>query len=196
MSTHHNDAVRVLAYHSAYRLPQTDEAPSTEVAAVLRNAEALEAALTPEERQRVANIAARRLAFQILYELDVSQPKDPRAAVEAMLAHVDGLGPIMGERVRDFALGAWENRKAADAVFAMLAPEWPTHRLAGVDRAILRLAHREIASRANPASIAINEAVELARAFGTEKSPAFINALVHKAAQSLGAPDAPPDGAP
>jgi transcription antitermination protein NusB len=196
MSERTPDVVRVLAYHSAYRLPQTDEAPSTEVAAMLRSAEALEASLTPEERQRVANIAARRLAFQILYELDVSNPVNPRAAVEAMLSHVDGLGPIMGERVRDLALGAWENRKAADTVFATLAPEWPTHRLAGVDRAILRLAHHEVASKANPVGIAINEAVELARAFGTDKSPAFINALVHKAAQSLGEPATPAEGTP
>ncbi len=64
-----------------------------------------------------------------------------------------------------------------------LAPEWPTHRLAGVDRAILRLCHHELTSGANPAPIVLNEAVELARHFSTDRSPAFINALLDKIAK-------------
>jgi N utilization substance protein B len=56
--------------------------------------------------------------------------------------------------------------------------------LAGVDRAILRLCHHELTSGTNPAPIVLNEAVELARHFSTDRSPAFINALLDKIAKS------------
>jgi transcription antitermination factor NusB len=121
-----------------------------------------------------------------LYELDLSvaaADADP-AAVLAKLATVDGLGPFQGERVRALVTGAWNARKAADVIFQQLAPEWPTHRLAAIDRAILRLGHFEASSKLTPARIVIHECIELARAFGTDKSPAFVNALLDKALQA------------
>jgi len=63
---------------------------------------------------------------------------------------------------------------------AALSPDWPTHRQPVVDRNILRLAYFEIVSGAAPPKVAINEAVELAREFSTEKSPAFVNGVLDK----------------
>jgi N utilization substance protein B len=89
--------------------------------------------------------------------------------------------------------GVHNARAAADAEFLELAPEWPTNRLAAVDRAILRLAHFEMTSGRTPPKIAVNEAVELAKHYSTEKSPAFINGLLDKVLKRLepAAPDEP-----
>ncbi len=70
--------------------------------------------------------------------------------------------------------------READAEFSRLAPAWPSHRLAAVDRAILRLAHFEMSSGRTPPKVAVNEAVELAKEFGTDRSPAFVNGLLDK----------------
>lgn len=180
------DIVRQLALHSVLQLADHDE-PVKRPGPDPAQADALMAALTPEQRERVFNVASRRLALQLLYELDLSAAAadaDP-AHVLAKLASVDGLGPFQGERVRALVNGAWANRKAADSVFAQLAPEWPTHRLAAIDRAILRLGHFEGTSKLTPARIVIHESIELARAFGTDKSPAFVNALLDKALQGV-----------
>jgi transcription antitermination factor NusB len=91
-----------------------------------------------------------------------------------------------GERRKAFelAMDAFAHRADADAFMLELAPDWPSHRQAAVDRAILRLAHWEMVSSAGPAGsqpkIAVNEAIELAKEFSTEKSPAFINGLLDK----------------
>lgn len=189
------DIVRQLALHSVLQLADHDE-PVKRTGPDPAQAEALMATLTPEQRERVYNVAGRRLALQLLYELDLSAGNsegDP-AMVLAKLATVDGLGPFQGERVRAIVTGTWTNRKAADATFAELAPEWPTHRLAAIDRAILRLGHFEGSSKLTPARIVIHECIELARAFGTDKSPSFVNALLDKALQGvLGEPAAIPN---
>ncbi len=123
----------------------------------------------------------RRLAFQALYQIDA------RGGDEEILLGEDGERVDARDREEALALarGAWARRAEADAEFSALAPAWPVHRQAPVDRAILRLAHFEMTSgRVNP-KIAVNEAVELAKAFSTERSPAFINGLLDKVLRRL-----------
>ncbi|MFM9996069.1 MAG: transcription antitermination factor NusB [Phycisphaerales bacterium] len=119
----------------------------------------------------------RKLAFQALFQLDARGADD----AESIRA---GLDPETGEAERDAAMAlaraAYEDRAAADAEFLALAPTWPSHRLAAVDRAILRLAHYEMTSGRTPPKVAVNEAVELAKAFSTDRSPAFVNGLLDK----------------
>lgn len=134
----------------------------------------------PHLRERATNVAVRRLAFQLLYEIDMSAATDPEPHIKSALSQVDGLGPIAAERVMHLVRGAFAQRAAADEAFRVIAPEWPAHRQAGVDRALLRLAHFELHERLTDPAIVINEAVELARRFSTDKSPAFINALLDK----------------
>lgn len=125
----------------------------------------------------------RRLAMQVLYQLDVRGETD----LEAVRTGLDD-GPdapdVVGAAFTS-AVSAWERRADADALVAELAPHWPTHRQPPVDRAILRLAAWEIASGATPPKVAINEAVELAKAFGSEQSPAFINGVLDKLAKRV-----------
>ena len=78
------------------------------------------------------------------------------------------------------ACGAFDEREKADADVAALAPEWPTSRQPAVDRAIFRLAHYEMHHGSGNPKTAVNEAVELAKKFSTERSPAFINGVLDK----------------
>ena len=181
------DLIHELAFHSLLQLPQHDEVIATrKLAPSPAQVEAIVSTLTPEQRERTFNIAMRRLALQLLYEADLSDAQTDAAfdAVLSKLAGVDGLGPFQAQKTRELCAGAWKSRSASDAEFAKLAPEWPTHRLAAVDRAVLRLGRHEGISGITPARIVIHECIELARAFGTEKSAAFINALLDKALQS------------
>ena len=83
------------------------------------------------------------------------------------------------------ATEAYGDRAAADAFMTEAAPGWPAHRQAAVDRAILRLAHHEMMSGKTNAKIVVNEAVELAKEFSTDKSPAFVNGLLDKALKKV-----------
>lgn len=75
---------------------------------------------------------------------------------------------------------AWEYRTEADAAVAALSPEWPTYRQPVIDRCILRLAWYEMMHGGVPPKVAINEAVELAKEFSTERSHLFINGVLDK----------------
>lgn len=136
-------------------------------------------AMTPAERELAFQMAARRLSFQLLYLRDADKLADDASMREA-LTRVEGLGPLAAERIGEIVRGAFEGKDAADKEFVALAPEWPTHRLAAVDRAILRLAHHELALKQTPGRVVVNEAVELAKHYSTEKSPAFINGLLDR----------------
>jgi len=171
--------VRVLAFDRLLQLPGAE--PDSEAADA-----ALEA-LAPSDRERVLQAASRRLAFQLLYEVDAGGSNDlPR--VRRQLAEVHGLGPLAMERVAALVEGAFEHRAVADAEFVALAPEWPTHRQASVDRAILRLAHYEMSRGLAPAKVVVSESVELAKHFSTDKSPPFINALLDRVLKRLETP--------
>lgn len=139
----------------------------------------------------------RRLAFQALFQIDARGEADAELVRDSLIEETK-YDRADVQKAFDRALDAYRHRAAADAAMLELAPGWPAHRQAAVDRAILRLAHYEMTvGELNP-KIAINEAVELAKEFSTEKSPAFVNALldkVHKrlkAERSPGAVDDPP----
>lgn len=140
--------------------------------------------LTPAEREKVLTLAARRLAFQVMFELDSRRASDASEA-GAILARVEGLEPAQADHLLALVKGAYESRAESDGVFEAIAPEWPAHRQAAVDRAILRLAYFEMARTDTHPRIVINEAVELAKAYSSERAPAFINGLLDKAMRNL-----------
>lgn len=91
----------------------------------------------------------------------------------------EGTGdPAQRERALQIAQGAWEMRAVADSWLERLAPQWPPRRQPGVDRAILRLAVWELSSTDTPPKVVLDEAIELAKTFSTEHSPAFINGVL------------------
>ncbi|MEI7657354.1 MAG: transcription antitermination factor NusB [Phycisphaerae bacterium] len=171
------ELLRRLAFDELYLLPGTQERGESTI-----DIEAELESLAPIDRERAMRMALRRLAFQVLFEMDARGIED-ESFITDTIGRVEGLGPNAAALAISLVKGALAGRKTADEAFRTLAPEWPTHRLAGVDRAILRLCHHELAAGANPAPIVLNEAVELARHFSTDRSPAFINALLDKIAK-------------
>jgi len=136
----------------------------------------------------------RTLAMQALYQLEARGGEDYEAAAAMVLAEESpGDAEGKGEALR-MVREAWAARERADALVAELAPDWPTHRQPLVDRSILRLACWELEAGEVPPAVAIDEAVELGKAFGTERSAAFINGVLDKIAKRRDAeqPPAPP----
>lgn len=89
--------------------------------------------------------------------------------------------------VKELAQGVLENQDALDDQIRPLAPEWPLEQIARIDRNILRLGLYELLYRAEqvPPKVAINEAVELAKAFGSDNSSKFINGVLGTAYRTL-----------
>lgn len=122
----------------------------------------------------------RRLAFQALYQIDTHDGKD-LDAVRLSLEDNDAYTQADRDAAFATATDAWAQRSTADKELTALAPNWPTHRQAAVDRAILRLAYYEMTKPAGPPPKAVvNDAVELAKEFSTDRSPAFINGVLDK----------------
>ena len=125
----------------------------------------------------------RRCALQALYQFD-AVPDVSADEVRASLEESSG-SERTHEMGFDLAQRAWDARTDADAAVAALAPDWPTYRQPVIDRNILRLAWFEMTSGETPPKVAINEAVELAREFSTDRSPMFVNGVLDKIFRSL-----------
>jgi N utilization substance protein B len=120
---------------------------------------------------------ARILALQALYEID-SVARRPEAVVERLLAEVN-LSKENGDFVRELVSGTVKNRDEIDRHIKTFAPAWPVQQIAVIDRNILRLAIFEILfDNKVPVKVVINEAVELAKAYGSETSARFINGVL------------------
>jgi N utilization substance protein B len=135
----------------------------------------------------------RRLAFQLLFQLDAAGARTEADldGVRASLVDRDEISEAHRARAVELAWAAYQARGRADLEMLALAPAWPAHRQAAVDRAILRLAHYEMTSGRTEPKVAVNEGVELAKEFSTEKSPAFVNALLDKVLKRLAAAGTP-----
>ena len=80
--------------------------------------------------------------------------------------------------VINLAKGVEQNAKQLDALLAPVAPQWPISQIAMMDREILRMSAYELGSKATPPKVVINEAVELAKSFGSDNSSRFINGVL------------------
>ncbi len=138
----------------------------------------------------------RRLAFQVLFQLDARDGADIDDARTMAGDHAVELGlrAVDAGKATELALAAYETRREADRLIRELAPSWPAHRQPAPDRAIIRLAVYEIASGRVEPKVAIDEAVELAKEFGTERSPAFVNAVLDAVLKGTPETPAAPEG--
>ena len=126
----------------------------------------------------------RKLAFQALYQMDARAGSD-LDHVRASMDSAEGYTTKDCDKAFDMGRAAFEARAGADEEIKELAPAWPSHRLAAVDRAILRLAWWEMTSGKTESKIVVNEAVELAKEFSTDKSPAFVNGVLDRVLKRL-----------
>ncbi len=120
---------------------------------------------------------ARALALKVLYEVD-SVGHEADGILSRILAD-GGLSEGNNTFVRELVSGVSQNKEKIDQNIRSFAPAWPIEQLPVVDRNILRLAIFEILlDNRVPVKVAINEAVELAKSFGSESSPRFINGVL------------------
>jgi len=120
---------------------------------------------------------ARILALQALYEIDTTQ--HPVGTVLDQRLTEDPL-PADGEAfARELLTGVLQHQVALDELIQRYAPEWPVEQMAVIDRNVLRIAIYEFfISKLTPTKVAINEAVELAKLFGSDSAPRFVNGVL------------------
>ena len=120
---------------------------------------------------------ARVLALQALYEVD-SVGHEVQGVLTYLLAK-KGLSEENATFARELVNGVIQNRDIIDHNIQKFAPSWPIEQIAVIDRNILRLAIFEILlNNKAPVKVAINEAVELAKTFGSDSSSKFVNGVL------------------
>ena len=123
-------------------------------------------------------------ALQILCEVD-SVRHDIEEVVERRVAE-DQIQPHAESFLKAIAQGVLANLVEIDKIISGLAPSWPLNQMAIVDRNLLRIAVYEIVIWGDtPPKVAVNEAVELAKAFGSESSPKFVNGVLGSVMESI-----------
>jgi N utilization substance protein B len=120
---------------------------------------------------------SRILVLQALYEIDTTH--HPVGTVLDQRLAEDPL-PDEGEAfARALITGVIKHQAELDELIQRYAPEWPVDQMAVVDRNVLRIAIYEFfISKATPIKVAINEAVELAKLFGSDSAPRFVNGVL------------------
>ena len=120
---------------------------------------------------------ARSLALQVLYEVDIAN-HPPADAFRSRLEE-SSLSNELSDFARQIIFGVLPLTQNLDQLIAKYAPEWPLHQIAAIDRNILRMALWEFAVlQETPIKVAINEAVELAKLFGSDSAPRFVNGVL------------------
>jgi len=137
---------------------------------------------------------AREVALQILYQLDLQEQLSAHQAVHLVIDHFRDPDEQEGvsldgdalEFTESLVAGVQSQLVAIDAAITAASRNWRLERMARVDRNLLRLAVYELHHAAEvPPKVAINEAIEIAKRFGTAESPAFINGILDRCLTAL-----------
>jgi len=135
----------------------------------------------PAQRRRTL---AREIALQYLYGHDLLRGAELQT-LDEFLAERTG-DPRVLEFARELAGGVLEKREEIDAAIAAAAANWRIDRMAVVDRNVMRLAAYELLFRPDiPPRASLNEAVEMAKRFGSAESGAFVNGILDKIYRSM-----------
>ena len=120
---------------------------------------------------------ARSLALQVLYEVDIANHL-PGDIYQSRLEETP-LTDELSEFARQIIFGVIPLTHILDQIIGKYAPEWPLDQIAAIDRNILRMALWEFAVyHDTPIKVAINEAVELAKQYGSDSAPRFVNGVL------------------
>lgn len=121
---------------------------------------------------------ARSLALQVLYETDIAINHLPGDVFKSRLEDNE-IADDLVEFARQIVFGILPLKQDLDQLIAKYAPEWPLDQIAAIDRNILRIALWEFSvSHETPIKVAINEAVELAKLYGSDSAPRFVNGVL------------------
>ena len=138
----------------------------------------------------------RIIALQTLYEYEFRMECEDSdvSMADVLERNLDRYKEALGDRefVEKIVKGVIEDKKSLDETIQPVAPEWPISQIARVDRMILRMAIYELQKLGDiiPPKVAINEAVELAKSFGSDNSSKFVNGVLGTVYRALaGEPD-------
>jgi N utilization substance protein B len=127
---------------------------------------------------------ARRVTLEILYEVDIAE-HPPEDVIRRRLEEtpMENAGVAFTEKL---VHGVIHHKDEMDKLIAEYAPEWPLDQMAVIDRNILRIAIYEfLIDTSTPVKVAINEAVELAKLYGADSAPRFINGVLGSLADHI-----------
>jgi N utilization substance protein B len=120
---------------------------------------------------------ARELAMQGLYQLDVQGPDLLEFLDEFFIENDNDV--LVRKLASEWTKGSWQNLPQCDKLIVASTIKWQLSRLSAVDKSILRLAVYQLKFCTDiPPKVVINESIELAKKFGTDKSPAFVNGVL------------------
>lgn len=123
---------------------------------------------------------ARELSFKVIFSFNF---QDENEQIESLINNLEGESNDINaedkEYIKDIVKGVIENKQKLDEIIKKYLKEWTMDRISKTDLAILRVAVYEILYREDiPYKVSVNEAVELAKAFSDESSPAFVNGVL------------------
>jgi len=133
----------------------------------------------------------RIIALQTLYEFEFRQDSaDASADLDEVLArNLERYADTIEDKsfVEHLVKGVHKDAQKLDALLQPIAPEWPLDQIARIDRTILRMSLYELTELGDkvPPKVSINEAVELAKAFGSDNSSKFVNGVLGTAYRTL-----------
>jgi transcription antitermination protein NusB len=121
---------------------------------------------------------AREVAFQVLYQDDLNPRNNPAEGDQFINNRLRG--DALRSFARDLVAGVRRQRQELDAAVEQVAANWSLKRMAATDRNVLRLGAYELLHTDTPPRVAIDEAVELAKRFGSAQSSQFVNGILDK----------------
>jgi transcription antitermination protein NusB len=121
---------------------------------------------------------AREVAFQVLYQDDLNARGNPAASDAFLQRRLQSEGLVAF--ARELVAGVRRNRAEIDRRIEQTAAHWSLHRMAVTDRNVLRLGAYELLYADTPPRVVIDEAVELAKRFGSAHSAQFVNGILDK----------------
>lgn len=137
-----------------------------------------------------ARTHGRRAALQMLFWLDGTAPPSIEQASQTYWRSFEG-EPEGREYADEVVNGVMNNLTDVDAKIVAASANWRLERMAKVDRNVLRLGAWELAYKVDvPRAVILDEAVELAKSFGSDESGAFVNGVLDRIAETLGRVDA------
>jgi transcription antitermination protein NusB len=120
---------------------------------------------------------ARGIALQTLFEFDLSG--HPIGVILHQRLEENQIDPNLQEFIKEIVLGIFPIIGKLDEIISTYAPNWPLDQVASIDRNIIRIALWEFGvKKCTPIKVAINEAVELAKIYGSDSTPRFVNGVL------------------
>lgn len=127
---------------------------------------------------------ARGIALQILFEYDLSN--HPIGIILQHRIEANQMEEKLNEFIREIVQGVFPRIEKLDIAISAYAPDWPLDQVASIDRNIIRIALWEFAvGKVTPVKVAINEAVEIAKIYGSDSTPRFINGVLGSLVENL-----------